>query len=105
MDYTAQLKEKERRVKETFAALLQAHHADFMPIIACDDPWHYRNKMEFSFSQNRAGERFLGLIIAGSRGHVLNLSECHLVSPWFIAATWQCPHVVGAKWAASLSDE
>jgi 23S rRNA (uracil1939-C5)-methyltransferase len=40
--------------------------------------------MEFSFSQNRAGERFLGLIIAGSRGHVLNLSECHLVSSWFV---------------------
>lgn len=84
MDYTAQLAEKERRLKETFASLLQSQAVDLKPILACEDSWQYRNKMEFSFSQNRAGERFLGLIIAGSRGHVLNLKECHLVAPWFI---------------------
>ena len=54
------------------------------PIIRCESPWHYRNKMEFSFSENKAGEQFLGLVIGGNRGHVLNLSECHLVSPWFV---------------------
>jgi len=57
---------------------------DVYPILPAKDPWRYRNKMEFSFSQNRAGDRFLGLIIANSRGHVLNLEECHLTSPWFI---------------------
>ena len=84
MDYSAQLKEKEQRVKQFFAPLLHDPKTIFKPIITCDEPWRYRNKMEFSFSQNRAGERFLGLIIAGSKGHVLNLSECHLVSPWFV---------------------
>jgi 23S rRNA (uracil1939-C5)-methyltransferase len=84
MDYAAQLKEKERRVKEIFSELTHAHQTECKSIIPGDDPWHYRNKMEFSFSQNRAGERFLGLIIAGSKGHVLNLSECHLVSSWFV---------------------
>lgn len=39
--------------------------------------------MEFSFSQNKAGERFLGLIIKSSRGKVLNLHECLLSPPWF----------------------
>jgi 23S rRNA (uracil1939-C5)-methyltransferase len=38
--------------------------------------------MEFSFSQNKAGERFLGLVLAGTKGYVFNLTECHLVSPW-----------------------
>lgn len=84
MGYTAQLKEKQQRVEQTFAPFLQDHRTIFKPIIACEEPWRYRNKMEFSFSQNRAKERFLGLMIAGSKGHVLNLSECHLVSPWFI---------------------
>ncbi len=79
MDYAAELKEKERRVKKCFAELTH----ECRPIIACEEPWRYRNKMEFSFSQNRAGMRFLGLIIAGSKGHVLNLNECHLASPWF----------------------
>jgi 23S rRNA (uracil1939-C5)-methyltransferase len=82
MAYSAQLKEKERRIKNLYAPLLS--HVDLRPIIACPDPWVYRNKMEFSFSQNKAGERFLGLVIAGSKGHVLNLSACHLVSPWFV---------------------
>jgi 23S rRNA (uracil1939-C5)-methyltransferase len=39
--------------------------------------------MEFSFSQNKAGDRFLGLIIKSSRGKVFNLQECLLASPWF----------------------
>lgn len=85
MDYSTQLKEKEQRIQKTFAELIQLHQTECKPIIACEDPWQYRNKMEFSFSQNRAGERFLGLIIAGSKGHVMNLKECHLVSEWFIS--------------------
>ncbi len=83
MDYAAQLKEKQTFVDKLFVPLI-APHTDVRPIIACESPWGYRNKMEFSFSQNRAGERFLGLMIAGSKGRVLNLSQCHLVSPWFI---------------------
>ena len=77
MDDSAQLAEKERRVRHAF------NDFPLSPIIPCDDPWHYRNKMEFSF-QIRDGERFLGLVMAGSRGYVLNLTECHLVSPWMV---------------------
>lgn len=77
MDYEAQLRIKQEQLKKIFGI-------EARPIIRCDDPWQYRNKMEFSFSHNRAGERFLGLVIAGSKGHVMNLKECHLVSPWFI---------------------
>lgn len=58
----------------------------FYPIIACENPWEYRNKMEFSFSSNKEGEKFLGLMIDSSRGKVLNLTECHLVHGWFITA-------------------
>ncbi|MBA3815017.1 MAG: 23S rRNA (uracil(1939)-C(5))-methyltransferase RlmD [Parachlamydiaceae bacterium] len=55
-------------------------------IIPCDPPWEYRNKMEFTFSSDAAGKHYLGLIIDGSRGKVLNLTECHLTHPWFIDA-------------------
>lgn len=84
MQYNAQLKEKQQRVERAFASLIEAHQTELKPIIACAEPWFYRNKMEFSFSQNLAGEQFLGLVIAGSKGLVLNLTECHLVSPWFL---------------------
>jgi len=81
MDYSAQLKEKQERVRLLFAPFLS--DVECMDIVPCKDPWRYRNKMEFSFSCNRAGETFLGLILAGSRGHVFNLTQCHLSSLWY----------------------
>lgn len=76
LDYSAQLKLKQQIVEKEFGVAVE-------PILACKDPWRYRNKMEFSFSQDRSGEKFLGLILAGSRGRVTNIVECHLVSNWF----------------------
>jgi 23S rRNA (uracil1939-C5)-methyltransferase len=70
-------------VKGEFAPLIIAHQPDVRPILGAEDPFRYRNKMEFSFSENKAGEKFLGLMLAGARGRVLALKECHLVSDWF----------------------
>jgi 23S rRNA (uracil1939-C5)-methyltransferase len=39
--------------------------------------------MEFSFSQNKKGDRFLGLMMKGARGKVVTLSTCHIAPPWF----------------------
>lgn len=78
MDYTAQLKAKEELVQRVFP------NHPVLPIIGCEDPWHYRNKMEFSFSQTAAGKSFLGLVLAGGNGRVIDLQECHLGSPWMI---------------------
>jgi 23S rRNA (uracil1939-C5)-methyltransferase len=75
--YSAQLQEKQQRVERLFPPSL------CRPILPALSPFYYRNKMEFSFSQNKAGERFLGLVLAGTRGYVFNLTECHLVSSWW----------------------
>lgn len=80
--YQEQLRLKQEAVEKLFRPLLPAEMA-VKPIVACDPPWHYRNKMEFSFSSDAAGNRYLGLIIDSSRGRVLNVTECHLVNPWF----------------------
>lgn len=82
VDYSVQLQEKQKKIETLFAPLL-SKDTKILPIVPCEDPWHYRNKMEFSFSQNKKGDKFLGLILGGSRGYVFNLQECHLVSPWF----------------------
>ena len=82
VDYSSQLAFKEKVVKESFKDLLAC--ADVRSIIPCKSPWEYRNKMEFSFSQNKEGLKFLGLNLANGRGKVVNLNECHLVSPWFL---------------------
>lgn len=84
MPYARQLEVKEASIRHEFARLL-THKVLVHPIVACEPPWQYRNKMEFTFSNNAAGAKFLGLIMDSSRGKVLDLSECHLVNPWFIA--------------------
>ncbi len=82
MDYNAQLRYKEKVVLDTFSDLIQASNVDFFPILPCDDFWEYRNKMEFTFSENAAGTKFLGLMIAQASFYVFNLTKCHLVSGW-----------------------
>ncbi len=85
-DYSAQLKFKQERVASALREAINHSAPKIHPIIGTASPWRYRNKMEFSFSQNKEGERFLGLMLAGSRGKVENLQECHLVSSWMMEA-------------------
>ena len=76
--YEQQLKIKQSRIEMLFSGI------EIPSIVPCDPPWNYRNKMEFSFSQDAAGTHYLGLMMEGSRGKVLNLKECHLVDNWFV---------------------
>lgn len=77
VSYEAQL-----ALKAAYLEKIYGEGLPLLPILPCIDPWHYRNKMEFTFSQNREGKRFLGLF--KKRGRVVDLAECHLVSPWFM---------------------
>lgn len=80
--YAEQVAWKEAKVRKQFQPILDPT-VDFRPMITAPSAWNYRNKMEFSFSQDSKGQRYLGMMIGGSRGKVFNLTECHLVSPWF----------------------
>lgn len=73
--YDQQLIQKEFFVSHCFGR-------EVSPIRPADEPWRYRNKMEFSFAQARNGTKFLGLM--KSRGKVENLDECYLTTPWFL---------------------
>ena len=73
--YNEQLNQKSQYIQECFGKEVE-------PIIACEPPWHYRNKMEYSFSQARSGDKFLGLM--KRRGRVENLEMCYLTHSWFI---------------------
>lgn len=85
LSYEEQLAKKEGMVRAYFKDLI-TEEVTFHAIVPCDSPWQYRNKMEFSFSQDKEGKKYLGLILDGGKGRVLNLTECHLVNPWFTAA-------------------
>lgn len=95
MSYGDQVQRKEAEIRSLFSPC--APSEAFLPIMPCADPWRYRNKMEFSFSQNLKGDRFLGLMMPKSRGKVVNLSECHLVATWFSDVL----HAVRAWWSGT----
>lgn len=83
--YPEQLQLKQQIVLDCFKNLLTPE-VEVRPAIPCYPLWGYRNKMEFSFSRDALNRKFLGLIMDSSKGKVLNLSECHLVNPWFMEA-------------------
>jgi 23S rRNA (uracil1939-C5)-methyltransferase len=80
MPYEEQLAQKQKLVQDLFPYLT------CRPILACADPWHYRNKMEYSFSQDKAGNKYLGLYMRGRRNRVLNLQECSIAPRWMTEA-------------------
>jgi 23S rRNA (uracil1939-C5)-methyltransferase len=81
-EYQKQLRRKESFVRHCLAPHL-THETKFEPILPCDPPWNYRNKMEYSFSNNAAKDKFLGFVIDSSHKKVFNLTECHLTNDWF----------------------
>ncbi|MBB63702.1 MAG: 23S rRNA (uracil(1939)-C(5))-methyltransferase RlmD [Waddliaceae bacterium] len=81
--YSRQVEEKEKRVKTLFRQVADLGMVQWHPTKACDEPWAYRNKMEFSFSEDRAGNAYLGLNRSGGRGRVENLEECLIVNQWY----------------------
>lgn len=82
ISYDEQLKFKQADILACFKSLLTGKE-EIRPIIPCEVNWNYRNKMEFSFSEDSKGNKFLGLIRDSSKGKVVSIEECHLVSPWF----------------------
>ena len=80
--YQKQLAIKEQWLLRHFQPILE--ETKISPIVPCEPPWQYRNKMEFSFSQDAKGEQYLGLMLQGRQQKVVTLQECHLTKPWFI---------------------
>lgn len=80
--YTEQLQQKESYIQALFNPILN-EQVQFLPMLAAENPWHYRNKMEFSFSQSKNGEQFLGLFSKVYKRSVVNIHQCDLSPLWF----------------------
>ncbi len=85
LPYPLQAALKERQVREALAHLGGFTDPPVRPIVPAPEPWHYRNKMEFSFMPEPAddgSERpVLGLHEHGTFDRVFELTECWLPSP------------------------
>jgi 23S rRNA (uracil1939-C5)-methyltransferase len=97
--YEHQLKIKEQRISRCLEPYINSDTISH-PIIACSPPWQYRNKVELTFSSDKAMNRYLGFILYASRGKVFNLHECHLVPQWMNSVV----HAVREWWNESDID-
>jgi len=80
LSYEEQLERKEKFLKELFEPF---QTAQFHPIIPSPKEWHYRNKVEYTFSESKEREKFLGFIEARTKGRVIDIEACPLVEPWY----------------------
>jgi len=88
LDYRAQLAAKERLLARILAPLAPER---IEPVLACDVPWKYRNKMDFTFGSARwiepgepagAANGFaLGLHARGNFQKVLDVHACEIAFP------------------------
>ena len=91
LDYEQQISAKEMQVMNVFNRIGGFRNIHSEPIIGCDNIFHYRNKMEFTFSNRewvpeRDGDRepsdfALGLHVPGRWDKILNINECHIQTP------------------------
>ena len=93
MTYEAQLQYKEKQVRDQMvrlAGMPDGIEQIIEPILPSEETYHYRNKLEFTFSakrwltpeeiasEKRIDEPALGFHVAGLFDKVLDITECHL---------------------------
>jgi 23S rRNA (uracil1939-C5)-methyltransferase len=82
MLYEKQIEQKQKILDKIFEEVA-SKEISFGKILPAKDPFYYRNKMEFSFSENKAGTKFLGLMIARAQNYVFSVEKCALGGIWF----------------------
>jgi 23S rRNA (uracil1939-C5)-methyltransferase len=80
LSYDAQLEYKEQQVVDSLQRLAHLTEYELEPIRGMDDPWRYRNKMEFSFGSSDDGDPVLGLHKRGSWSEIIDVVDCELAS-------------------------
>jgi 23S rRNA (uracil1939-C5)-methyltransferase len=80
LSYEAQLEFKQQQVVESLRRLGHLEGYGLEPIRGMDDPWRYRNKMEFSFGEAEDGALLLGLHRRGSWQEIIETTDCMLAS-------------------------
>lgn len=80
MPYEKQLEFKKQHVIDCFERIGKIYNPPVDNVIGCNEPFYYRNKMEFSFGYDGQMNFALGLHVPGRKFDIMNLEECHLQS-------------------------
>lgn len=79
LEYTVQLREKATQVRECLERLGGLTHFALDPIKSMDDPWRYRNKVEFSVGRDPDGKTVVGFHPPGRWDTVMRIEDCFLL--------------------------
>lgn len=89
-NYASQLIQKHNQVKELFNKMLNCQFPEINTIIGCKKEFHYRNKMEFSYSPNRwvidkdnvdkNKNNAFGLHVKKRFDKIVDISNCYIQS-------------------------
>jgi 23S rRNA (uracil1939-C5)-methyltransferase len=94
LSYAEQLKHKQQQVEDALLRIAKVPFPPLSPILASDQTVHYRNKLEFSFSQRRwltqaeieSGKTFsqksAGFHVPQGYDKVFQVNHCHLQPPY-----------------------
>src|SRR6266487_167375 len=77
--YDAQVAAKEEQVREALRRIGAMEDPPLEPILPAEEVFHYRNKLEYSFTQTPAGPA-LGFHKAGRWDEVLEIERCWLTT-------------------------
>ncbi len=77
-NYEKQLLWKEQQVRDHLERIAGIPEPRVEPVIGMENPWGYRNKMEYTFSASADGRLALGLHRAGSFDRIVDVDRCLL---------------------------
>lgn len=80
LPYERQLAEKAAMVDDALRRIGKLDGFESEPPLAAASGWRYRNKLEYSFGANDAGELALGFHARGRWDTVVDIEDCHLAS-------------------------
>jgi len=80
LPYERQLQYKQEQVDEALRRLGGLDGFELEQIVAAEQQWRYRNKLEYSFGASENGEAILGFHARGRWDLVVDVEDCHLAS-------------------------
>lgn len=79
--YELQLAAKRKQVIDHLERIAGIESPPVLEISGMENPWHYRNKMEYTFSKPREDDLYLGLHMPGYFDRVVDIKKCYLQDP------------------------
>ncbi|WP_053225991.1 23S rRNA (uracil(1939)-C(5))-methyltransferase RlmD [Solirubrobacter soli] len=80
LPYERQLAIKAEQVEDALRRIGKLDGFDVEPIVAAEEPWRYRNKVEFSFGTDEEGGLVCGFHAPGRWNDIVDMTDCKLVS-------------------------